>query len=156
VAVSTYIFRTIEDANVDSRPRNVPFSDANLFLGGRMYSVGTRRSEVAVEQEHEIGHASACAVVTAPLLPEVLVLFYAEFNFHDGPVFAAQGTAQVTSADVPDRGVVLACCALRVVSGPPDCVGGAASSLSIFNPEGKAGAGTGSFWMLRAYFDKEG
>ena len=67
--------------------------------------------------------------------------------------YAAQGAARVTSADVPDAGVVLAGCALQIVSGPSGCVGGAATSLSIFNPAGKSGVGTGSFWTLRAYFD---
>ena len=156
VTVSTYLFRTIEDATVESRPRNSPFSDADLFLGGRMYSIGTRQAEVTAEQETEIGLASACAVVTVPLVRDVLVPFYAEFTFHEGAVYAAQGTAQVTSADVPEAGVVLAGCALRIVSGPRGCVGGAATSLSIFNPAGKEGAGTGSFWTLRAYFDADG
>jgi len=150
------MFRTIEDASVESRPRNSPFSDANLFLGGRMYSIAAQHGEVTAEHEVEIGLASACAVVTAPLVPGVLVPFYAEFGFHTGAVYAAQGSAQVTSAGVPDAGVVLAGCALRVVSGPPGCVGGAATSLSIFNPAGKAGAGTGSFWTLRAYADEAG
>jgi hypothetical protein len=150
VPVSTYIFRTIEDASVESRPRNSPFADANLFLGGRMYSIGTEQGEVAEEQEGEVGLASACAVVTAPLVPGVLVPFYAEFTFHEGAAYAAQGSAQVTSAEA---GVVLAGCALRITSGPPGCAGGAATSLSIFNPAGKEGTGTGSFWTLRAYFD---
>lgn len=156
VSVSTYMFRTIEDANVESRPRNSPFADANLFLGGRMYSIGTQQAEVTSEQETEVGVASACAVVRAPLVADVLVPFYAEFRFHEGAVYAARGTAQVTSADIPDACVVLAGCALRVVSGPPGCVGGAATSLSIFNPTAHAGAGTGSFWIVRAYFDARG
>lgn len=155
MAVSTYLFRTIEDPSVESRPRNSPFADANLFLGGRMYSIDTQRGVVSAEQETEIGLASACVVVTAPLVPDMLVPFYAEFNFHEGAVYAAQGSAQVTSADVPEAGVVLAGCALRVVSGPPGCSGGAATSLSIFNPAQTPGAGTGSFWTLRAYFDDD-
>ena len=153
--VTTYFFRTIEDPSVESRPRTSPFADANLFLGGRMYSIGTRTGEVTAEQEAEIGVASACAVVTAPLVPGVVVPFYAEFTFRDGAAYAAEGTAQVTAADVPETGVVLAGCALRIVAGPPGCAGGAASSLSIFNPKGAAGAGTGSFWTLRAYFDAD-
>lgn len=108
---------------------------------------------MATEQETEIGLASACAVVTVPLIPDAFVPFYAEFSFHEGSLYAAHGTAQVTSVDVPEAGVVLAGCALRIVSGPRGCVGGAATSLSIFNPAGKEGAGTGSFWTLRAYFD---
>jgi hypothetical protein len=154
VSVETYSFRTIEDPSVESRPRNSPFSDANLFLGGRMYSMVTRQGVVTAEQESEIGLAAACAVVTAPLVPDVLVPFYAEFSFHEGAVYTAQGNAQVTSSDSPDAGVVLAGCALRVVSGPPGCTGGAATSLSIFNPAQAPGAGTGSFWTVRAYFDE--
>ena len=153
MSVITYFFRTIEDASVESRPHNSPFADANLFLGGRMFSIVTRGGEVTVEDEAEVGVASACAVVTSALVPGLLVPFYAEFSFHEGAAYAAEGTAQVTSADVPEEGVVLAGCALRVVSGPPGCTGGAAASLSIFNPAGKPGAGTGSFWTLRAYFD---
>jgi hypothetical protein len=156
VSVVTYLFRTIEDPTVESRPRNSPFADANLFLGGRMYSIVSRGGEVTVEDEAEVGVASACAVVTTALVPgAALVPFYAEFTFHEGAVYAAEGTAQVTSADVPEAGVVLAGCALRVVSGPPGCSGGAATSLSIFNPAGAAGVGTGSFWTLRAYLDAD-
>jgi len=63
----------------------------------------------------------------------------------------AVGTCQVITNNVPRPNVVLAGCALRVTQGPEGFLGGAATSLSIFNPLRLEGAGTGSFWTLRAY-----
>jgi hypothetical protein len=40
---------------------------------------------------------------------------------------------------------------MRVTRGPEGFLGGAATSMSIFNPLRLQGAGTGSFWTLRAY-----
>jgi hypothetical protein len=48
-------------------------------------------------------------------------------------------------------GIILAGWALRIVRGPPDTIGEAATSMSIFNPLQLEGAGTGSFWTVRVY-----
>jgi hypothetical protein len=63
----------------------------------------------------------------------------------------ASDSQVVITNNVPRPGVVLAGCALRVTQGPEGFLGGAATSMSIFNPLGLPGAGTGSFWTLRAY-----
>jgi hypothetical protein len=56
----------------------------------------------------------------------------------------------VTSNGVPQGGVVLAGCALRLQSGPPGFVGGIATSATVVNL-GAPGFQTGSFWTLRVY-----
>jgi len=150
----TFVFRTVEDPTIEPRPQACPFEDANVFLGAHMYSLETRESagEVVDERARAIGTAAACAAIGGPLEPGALVPFYAEFTFADGTAYAAEGRAQVTSTDVPLPGVVLAGCALRIVSGPQGLIGGSATSTSIFDPADHAGVGTGSIWTLRAYF----
>lgn len=150
----TFVFRTLEDPTVEARPQGCPFEDANVFLGGRMYSLEMRDSdgEVVDERAHAIGTAAACAAIRGPLEPGALAPFYAEFTFEDGAAYAAEGVARVTSNDVPVQGVVLAGCSLRLVGGPPGLVGGAATSASVFDPSAQLGGGTGSLWTLRAYF----
>jgi hypothetical protein len=153
----TLIFRSLEDPAVSSRPENCPFGGANLLLGATLWSLQTRAndSQVVNEAVHPIGTAAACGLITTALVPGTLVPFYVEFTFDRGPdrgsTYTAVGTCQVITNNVPQPGVVLAGCALRVLQGPEDFVGGAATSMSIFNPRGLAGAGTGSFWTLRVY-----
>ncbi|HEX7184320.1 MAG TPA: hypothetical protein VF756_21000 [Thermoanaerobaculia bacterium] len=61
------------------------------------------------------------------------------------------GDCTVGSNDVPVAGIVLAACHLRVVEAPKGFAGGAASSLSIFNPAGLTGFATGSSWTLQLF-----
>ena len=152
----TYIFRSLEDPTVLNRPVNCP-SDANLFLGATIWSMDTRAvdSRVVNEAVQQFGIASACGLITGPLVPSTLVPFYLEFTIEQGPdrgdSYAAVGNCQVITNNVPQPGIILAGCALRVVTGPPGTVGGAATSMSIFNPKRLEGAGTGSFWTVRVY-----
>lgn len=153
----TLIFRSLEDPAVSSQPENCPFGGANLLLGATLWSLQTRANDSRVVNEavQQIGTAAACGLITTALVPGTLVPFYAEFTFDRGPdqgtTYTAVGTCQVITNNVPQPGVVLAGCALRVLQGPEDFLGGAATSMSIFNPRGLAGAGTGSFWTLRVY-----
>lgn len=149
----TLVFRSLEDPNVSSRPRECPFPGANLFLGASLWSINTDASDSRVVNEaaQQIGTAAACGVITtAPLVP-----FHIEFaldaGHHRGATFVAVGACQVVSTDIPRPGIALAGCALRVTQGPEDFLGGIATSMSIFNPLRLQGAGTGSFWTLRAY-----
>jgi len=149
----TLVFRSLEDPNVSSQPKECPFPGANLFLGATLSSIETDAgdSRVVNEAVHHIGTAAACGLITtAPLVP-----FYIEFaldhGHHGGITFVAVGACQVVSNNVPRAGIALAGCALRVTQGPEGFLGGIATSMSIFNPLRLQGAGTGSFWTLRAY-----
>jgi len=149
----TLVFRSLEDPNVSSHPRECPFPGANLFLGATLWSIETDAgdSRVVNEAVQQIGTAAACGLITtAPLVP-----FYIEYTLnpghHRGNTFVAVGACQVVSDNVPRPGIVLAGCALRVTQGPEGFLGGIATSMSIFNPLRLQGAGTGSFWTLRAY-----
>ncbi len=149
----TLVFRSLEDPNVSSHPKECPFPSANLFLGATLWSIETDASDsrVANEAVQPIGTAAACGLITtASLVP-----FYIEYTLnpghHRGNTFVAVGACQVVSDNVPRPGIVLAGCALRIAQGPEGFLGGIATSMSIFNPLRLQGAGTGSFWTLRAY-----
>jgi hypothetical protein len=153
----TLIFRSLEDEDVSNQPQDCPFAGANLFLGATLWSMQTRASDSRVVNEavRRIGTAAACGLITGPLVPATLVPFYVEFTMDRGPGrgdrYTAVGSCQVITNNVPRPGVVLAGCALRVTQGPEGFLGGAATSMSIFNPQQLQGAGTGSFWTLRVY-----
>ena len=149
----TIVFRSFEDPGVSSQPKECPFAGANLLLGATLWSIQTRASDSRVVNEavKQIGTAAACGLITtASLVP-----FYIEFTLNQGHhrsnTFVAVGACQVVSNNVPRPGIVLAGCALRVTQGPEGFLGGIATSMSIFNPLRLQGAGTGSFWTLRAY-----
>jgi hypothetical protein len=155
--VRTLIFRSLESPAVASHPKNCPFIGPNLFLGADLYSITERASdsEVVNETVQQIGTAAACGVLTLPLTPSSAVPFYIEFTLDNGPdrgdTFVAQGECLPASFNVPKRGVLLAGCVLKVLTGPQPFLGGAATSLSIFNLGRVSGVTTGSFWTLRAY-----
>ena len=138
----TVVFRTVEDPSLPQRPERCPWPDANVFLGGRMYSLN--RAE-------ELGTAQACARVSAPLVAGVDVPFYAEFSFGEGERYRAEGAAHVVSDDVPSPNVVLAGCTLRLIDGPANVIGGVVSSTSVFNPTREPSIETGSIWTILAY-----
>ena len=149
----TFVFRSLEDPNVSSQPKACPFPGANLFLGATLSSIETDAGDSRVVNEgvRKIGTAAACGVITSP----PLVPFYIEFTLNQGPhssnTFVAVGSCQVVSNNVPSPGITLAGCALLLTQGPEGFLGGIATSMSIFNPLRLPGAGTGSFWTLRAY-----
>ena len=153
----TRVFRSLEDPGVSSQPKECPFQGANLFLGATLWSMETRAgdSRVVNEAAQQIGTAAACGLITTALIPGTLVPFYIEFTLDQGPdkvdTFVALGACQLITNDVPIPRVVLAGCDLRLTQGPEGLLGGVATSMSIFNPHRLPGAGTGSFWTLRAY-----
>ncbi len=153
----TLVFRSLEDPRIPDHPKGCPFPGANLLLGATLWSLDTRASDSRVVNEaiHQIGTASACGLITTALTPGALAPFYIEFTFDQGPgkggTFIALGICRVITNDVPRPGVELVGCALHVTQGPDGFLGGVATSMSIFNPLLLPGAGTGSFWTLRAY-----
>ncbi|MFT3711464.1 MAG: hypothetical protein QM817_27840 [Archangium sp.] len=151
----TFVFRSVEDAAFppdDTICAQAPFR-VNVKLGASLWSQYTRvvDGRVVLEKVVRIGRATACVELTNFLFPPGLSQnFYAVFDLPLGR-FVANGTCTLTSNNVPQAGLVLAGCALKVVSGPPGFVGGAFTSASIFNPARLAGFSTGSVWTLQAY-----
>lgn len=148
-----YRFRSEEDPS--SPPDQAvcaaaPF-DPNVRLGATLWADGDGpegESEDEESEEVRFGTATACTRVTDPAFPPGTRLpFYAVFDLPEGRV-TASGDATVVSNDVPVPGLVLAACHLRVIEAPPGFSGGAATSLSVFNPAGLTGFNTGSFWTI--------
>ncbi len=152
-----YQFRTQEDP---ANPPDLrvcaaaPFT-ANVFLGASVYVPLHRPwdGKVVYEGGRPVGTATACVRITDPTFPPGQeVPFYARFNLPDGS-FTASGTCTLVSNDVPEAGLVLAGCALKLVDVPRGFVGGTVSSTSVFNPRRLPGYATGSYYTLYVYRD---
>ena len=149
------LFRSTEDASTPPDPAvcaRAPFT-VNALLGASLWSVDTRArdGEVKNDDVRRIGRATACVQLTNFAFPPGLDQnFYVEFDLREGTV-AAVGTCKLVSNDVPEAGLVLAGCSLKVVSGPPGTVGGLVTSNSVFNPFKLAGFNTGSYWTVLLY-----
>ncbi|HEU4560403.1 MAG TPA: hypothetical protein VFS20_21310 [Longimicrobium sp.] len=148
-------FRSIEDPEFPA-DRSV-CTDAgftpNVYLGASLWSeAGTASSGRIVNNSvRRIGRATACVRITDPTFPPGLPQqFYARFDTPEG-TFTARGACTLVSNDVPEPGLVLAGCHLKVVDGPPFARGGVVTSLSVFNPRGLPGYNTGSEWTLQFY-----
>ncbi|HEX6902336.1 MAG TPA: hypothetical protein VF789_21640 [Thermoanaerobaculia bacterium] len=142
----TWRFRSQEDPSAPPDPAvcaAAPFLP-NLRLGATLWEedgYGERRA----------GTATACARIKDPAFPPGARLpFHVVFHLPEGRV-TATGEATVISNDVPVLGVILAVCHLKVVEAPAGFSGGAASSLSVFNPAGVPGIATGSEWTVRLF-----
>ncbi|MFP2929149.1 hypothetical protein ACLESO_28895 [Pyxidicoccus sp. 3LG] len=150
-----YQFRTEEDPSTPpdlAVCAGAPFT-ANVFLGASVYVPlhSVRDGKVVYEGRRRAGKATACVRITDPSFPPgQQVPFYARFNLPDGS-FTASGTCTLVSNDVPEAGLVLAGCALRLVDVPRGFVGGTVSSTSVFNPRKLPGYSTGSYYTLYAY-----
>lgn len=148
-------FRSIEDPEFPA-DRSV-CTDAgfttNVFLGASIWSEAATASSgrIVNNSVRRIGRATACARITDPTFPPGLPqLFYVRFDMPEG-TFTARGACTLVSNDVPEPGLVLAGCHLRVVDAPPFARGGVITSLSVFNPRGLPGYNTGSEWTLQWY-----
>lgn len=150
-----YRFRSVEDPSTPPDPAvcaAAPFP-TNVPLGASLLAETTRASDgrVVNGSVRRIGTATACARITDPTFPPGLKQdFYVHFQMPEGTVRAVGGCTLVSN-DVPARGLVLAGCHLRVIGAPAGVVGGSATSLSVFNPRGLPGFGTGSEWTLQLY-----
>ena len=153
--VRVYQFRTEEDPEVTGAGdfcASAPFP-VNVRLNASAYSVRTRASDgrMVNGDAKRVGTALACAQITNPTFPEGLQQnFYAKFELPDG-VYIGRGTCTLISNNVPVAGLVLAGCTLKLTSTPPCIIGGAAVSLSVFNPRQLPGFATGSQWTIQAY-----
>ncbi|MFO0598398.1 MAG: hypothetical protein U0228_24040 [Myxococcaceae bacterium] len=152
---TTFVFRSVEDATTppdDTICAAAPFR-VNVKLGASLWSQVTRLVDgrVVVEKAVRIGRATACVQLTNFLFPPGLSQnFYAVFDLPLGR-FVANGTCTLTSNNVPEAGLVLAGCALTLVSGPAGVQGGVLTSASTFNPARLQGYSTGSVWTLQTY-----
>ena len=148
-------FRSVEDPRFPA-DRSVcaaaPFQ-TNVFLGASLWSEAANASEgrVVNESVKRIGTATACIRITDPTFPPGLPQqFYVRFELPEG-VYTASGACTLISNDVPTPGLVLGGCHLRVVDAPGWVDGGAATSISVFNPRRLEGFATGSEWTLHVY-----
>jgi hypothetical protein len=150
-----YQFRTEEDPTTPPDPSvcaAAPFV-ANVKLGASVYVPlhRPRDGKVVSDGPWRVGTATACVRLTDfSFPPGQQVPFYARFNLPAGS-FTASGTCTLVSNDVPQAGLVLAGCALKLVDVPRGYVGGTVSSTSVFNPLHLPGYETGSYYTLYAY-----
>ncbi len=148
-------FRSVEDPQFPA-DRGVCAAagfQANVFLGASLWSEANTASSgrIVNNSVRRIGSATACIRITDPTFPAGLPQqFYAKFNTPEG-IFTASGACTLISNDVPQAGLVLGGCHLRVVDGPAEMRGGAITSLSVFNPRNLAGYATGSEWTVQFY-----
>lgn len=151
----TTVFRSEEDPASPPDPQvcaQAPFQ-ANVLLGAGLWSVKTRGRDGQVKDDarRRIGRATACLELTNVLFPKGLAQrFYVRFELPQG-AYVAQGTCTVTSNSVPQPFIVLAGCALELVTGPSGTLGGVVTSASIFNPLRRPGFSTGSVWTIHEY-----
>jgi len=126
---------------------------ANVRLGASLYSYEADHHDgmVKTDEPRKIGTATACAQLTNFLFPAQLQQnFIVRFDLPEGS-FTAVGSCTFATNSVPLRGFVLAGCALQMTAFPQGVVGGAAASMSSFNPFKLAGFSTGSYWTLQYY-----
>lgn len=158
--VRVHQLRTEEDPSVTGGAAfcaGAPFT-ANVVLNASAWSTQARAVDGAVVNEdvQRVGTALACAQITSFAFPPGRQEnFYARFDLPEGSV-TALGTCTIISNDVPTAGLVLAGCNLRVTDAPAGVAGGAATSLSVFNPFRVPGFETGSYWTLQLYEDGAG
>lgn len=147
--LEVYRFRTQEDA---AKPPDAavcagaPF-ETTVKLGASVYV-----SPPGGGRERSVGAATACIRITAAnrLVPGEQLPMHVRFKLPEGD-FTASGTCQVVSNDVPEAGLVLAGCALKLVEVPGGYSGGVVSSTSVFNPKKLPGYATGSYYTLTVY-----
>lgn len=150
-----YQFKSIEDPAFPADATicaQAPFR-VNVRLGASLWSQRTRAVDgrITVDQVRRIGRATACVQLTNFLFPAGLQQkFYAAFDLPSGR-YTGLGTCTLSSNNVPQAGLVLAGCTLKVLTGPSGVIGGVITSASTFNPFRLAGFSTGSLWTLQAY-----
>jgi hypothetical protein len=148
-----YVVRTLEDPSIDPiPPARCPGGPGILFnANGYAYPIATRASDGMVVQEHpkRVGVVRTCGRVSS-IAEGATAPDYAEIEL-GGDSYTASGACRTTSIGVPQAGVVIAGCALRLQTGPDGFVGGIATSASVVLLGPVPGFHTGSFWTLRVY-----
>src|SRR5438874_5387755 len=146
-------FRSVEDP---ASPPDAAFCDgapfrANVRLGATLYSHEVDGHGRVQGDGRKIGTATACARLSDPRFPVgSQPEFFVRFDLPEGS-FTALGTCTIAANDVPERGLVLAGCALRLTDFSEGVLGGGATRLSTFNPSELPGFSTGSWWTLQYY-----
>jgi hypothetical protein len=147
-------FRSQEDPSLSGDTAACPYPNRNLTLRARLvgYDLDGHTGLVKVDEDPpQFGTAFACGVITDfAFSAGSEALFYVEFNPAQG-MYAADGKCRITSNNIPVPHLILAGCALKLVSAPSGVVGGLATSNSVFNPFRLSGFDTGSYWTIRAY-----
>ncbi len=152
------VFRSIEDQSTPpdesfcSFSTTIPFKP-NVLLGASLWSIETRASDAKIvnDQVHQVGNATACTQITNFNFPTfTTVPFYIRFDLEDAQ-YVGLGDCTIISNSVPVNKLILAGCSLNLTNVPPDVKGGAATSLSVFNPFRLSGFSTGSIWTLHLY-----
>jgi hypothetical protein len=154
VGARTYVVRTLEDPSIDPIPASdCPGGDGVLVnANGYAHPITTRASDGMVVQEKpkQVGVVRTCARITPPINEGTTSRSYAVIDL-GGDRYTASGACRVTSNGVPQPGVILAGCALRLLTGPAGFVGGSATSASLVTFGPIPGFHTGSFWTLRVF-----
>jgi hypothetical protein len=158
VSTRTYVVRTVEGQNAQIPQSDCP-SEAGrpLTRAGFAWSLATRASDgmVVNEQIRPVGSVSICALLTGPIVEGETAPTLARIEL-GGDTYTASGRCRATSNGNPlPDGVALVGCALRLQTGPPDFVGGIATSASVLLTDGPVdGFETGSFWTVRVYSNR--
>jgi hypothetical protein len=154
VSARTYVVRTVEDPSLPPVPDSDCPSGAGILIKPRgfAWSLATRASDgmVVKEQIQPVGSVSTCARLPLPIVEGDTTPTFARIEL-GGDTYTASGRCRATSNGVPQAGVVLAGCALRLQTGPPGFVGGVATSATVLTLGPVPGVETGSFWTVRAY-----
>jgi hypothetical protein len=149
-------FRSVEDSSPpDPASCDIAPFKANVRIRGTLFTYETRKDsgEVETDDGRAIGKATACAQITNFLFPEGLAQkFFLLLTLQDG-IYRAAGTCTIISNNVPETGLVLAGCNLKIDSrtAPAGVIGGAVTSVTTFNPFKLAGFATGSYWTAQIY-----
>jgi hypothetical protein len=150
----TLVLKSFEDERYPADREvcaNVGFP-VNVFLGASLWSLQTNaaRGEVMNDTIKLLGTATGCGLMTSGVPFQSGQMFALQFDLADGS-YLAKGTCDIVSNNVPKPGLMLAGCALTIVSAPAGVLGGLASSMSVFNPYSLPGFGTGSVWTVHLY-----
>lgn len=148
--------QTQEDAAVPDDPAFCATAGfpVNVRLNAAVYEYQLdHHGKVKSHGRHQIGTANACILITSLSFPAGLQQnMYLRLDLPQGEVIAT-GTCTIVSNHTPQAGVVLAGCALRVLTAPAGYLGGQVTSASTFNPMHLPGYDTGSFWTVQLYPD---
>ena len=129
-----------------------PANPPNVLLGASLWSLEARASDGAIinSEIRKIGTAHACALIMS-LAPGAEAPLYIELTVGD-QFFRADGECRVTSNTIPQAGLILAGCSLKIQGDfSVGLTGGIATSNSVFNPFGPSGFQTGSIWTVHIY-----
>src|SRR5690349_17667378 len=144
-----YQLRSVEDAGAStdaSACAGAPFR-VNLRLNASLWTYRTRARDGQVVHvlRRRLGSAVACARLTSPAFPEGAEQdFYVVFDLPEGR-YTSVGTCKTLSNGVPQPGVVLAGCSLKLLDHPNGVVGGVVTGASVLNPYGVQGFSTGTY-----------